>query len=167
MRKSRSFAALCSGAVLSLSLCAALPLLGREAPVPLSPQVQRALDGKIKVEQRTSSFPKVDAAARSPFWPVGWKPGMKKKEEAPRISINPQALFKISSIMLGPPDLVVINGKRYESGQSIPMDAGGKTMQFQIVKVQDGGVLMRIGNGKPFPVYKQGYNPDKTQQPNP
>lgn len=147
---------------------AAKPTL-RVAP----PEVQEALRGEVVMQDKKSVFtaPKPPTTApgqpprvnRSPFWPVGWVPGMKKKEEAPVTKIVPSEIFAITSIMLGPPDLVVINGKRYEAGQDVPVALGQKTLNFRIVQIRDGEITMQHGNQQ-FPVPRKGRNPDKAGQ---
>lgn len=157
-----------SGTIRAAGLCAlflgSMSAGALAVPPANTPAVANALAGKVKLEDRKSDFTK-QAVARNPFWPVAWKPGDKKVDRQVT-KINPEEIFTISSIMLGPPDLVFINGKRYETGESLPVDVGTKTIEFRIVKIQDGGVIMAYGKQQ-FPLRKRRANPDSANRKKP
>lgn len=77
-----------------------------------------------------SSFALV-AGARPPFWPIGW---VKRKGGAPIevAASGPKYTFDgknfvVTSILLGPPALAVVNGRAYEEGQFLRTPRSGVT----------------------------------------
>ncbi len=88
--------------------------------------------------------------ARNPFWPVGWRPGQKEavKEVVPEITAD---MFHVSAILLGPPNLAVVNGKDYEEGAIIPVDTGGEVERLRIDAIRDGFILLNY-RGEPITV---------------
>ena len=158
MRKDRLICTVCLGALAMGAL--ELPMGARPAVVPMAPAVAAAMDGKVALEERKSDFEVTEQMTkRNPFWPVGWLPGMKAKVKVETQKFNPTEAFSITSILLGPPDLAVINGKRYETGQVIPTLLGTQKLQIKIIKIQDGGVIMALGKQQ-FLVPKKQRNPD-------
>jgi hypothetical protein len=132
-------------------------------PPASNPTVSKALADELKLQEHSSGFVKPEGD-RNPFWPVAWKPGDKPVEQKKEVTkVNPLEIFNISSILLGPPDLVIINGKRYETGQVIPVAVGENRLEFQILKIQDGGVVMRVGNQQ-FVLPKRRINPDSANR---
>ena len=69
--------------------------------------------------------------------------------ELPGTSItkfDPNELFNVSSILVGSPGRVVINGTVYDEGQSISFKLHDKTLSLPIVKIQEDGVVMKLGS---------------------
>ena len=82
--------------------------------------------------------------ARDPFWPIGWKKEAKGTETQGEVEITGDE-FVVTSILLSPPALAVINGKEYGEGQFIPVP--GTAAKAQVAAIQD-GVVALIYRGK-------------------
>lgn len=120
------------------------------APGPSAP----AAPGPYKLKN-LSSF-KLDLESRAPFWPIGWvKPQKGQPELAPGQSAAPPPPpppvltldpknFNITSILLGPPSLAMINGRSYEEGEflNVESSASGKRFKILIRQIRDGGVVL-------------------------
>jgi hypothetical protein len=95
-----------------------------------------------------SSF-RSDPDARIPFWPIGWQRPKNKGDgggastvvETPSIQLQPQN-FNITSILLGNPALVTINGRSFEEGEVLPVFFGDKRLRVIVRSVRDGGVWL-------------------------
>ena len=100
-----------------------------------------------------SSFSLV-AGTRAPFWPIGW---VKRKSGAPVEVVNSGAKlafdaknFNVTSILLGPPALAVVNGRAYEEGQFLrtPRVAGAaksaaSAPRIRVYRITDGQVWLQ------------------------
>jgi len=75
------------------------------------------------VLQKHSSF-QVAAGFRPPFWPIGWvkreRGSVANTPAAPKFVFDARG-FALTSILLGPPAIAVINGRAYEEGQLVRM----------------------------------------------
>ncbi len=106
------------------------------ALLTLLPLAAPAQDGAFKAKNR-STF-NGTLVARDPFWPIGWKKEMKTSEaEGSDVEVTGDQ-FVVTSILLSPPALAVINGKEYGEGQFIPVP--GSTQKAQVAAIQDGMV---------------------------
>lgn len=111
--------------------------------------------------KKRSSF-EVAAGLRPPFWPIGWV--KRERNVLPSGAIAPKFVldarsFTVTSILLGPPAIAVINGRAYEEGQIIRMarlavpiaapaggmPAGGPRIRVQ--RIADGQVWLQ-GEGQ-------------------
>ena len=134
------------------SLIAAVSLLGAADT--------RAEDAAPKVESyrlaNISSF-KCAETQRAPFWPIGWvkraKGGTAQVDapSAPKFVFDPKS-FKVTSIMLGPPALAVINGRPYAEGEALrqPRGPAGATLpqlppgvRVRVQRIADGEVILQ------------------------
>ncbi len=106
-------------------------------PAPPSPQKTA----------RTSTFT-TGGEARNPFWPVGWIPGQQKTVEVPVVAPE---LFNVTAILLGPPNLAVINGRDYAERDIISVSVGGKQERVRIDAIRDGFILLNH-RGRPITV---------------
>ena len=141
-RRAVRFAAL----ALLLALPAALHAQASTAPLPKN-------SGKEYVLAHASSFNAPPAAARNPFWPIGWVPSAAPTQAAAVVlSVKPED-FNVTTISVDYPALAVINGKTRAAGEHIPVGAAGT--DFVLVKqILDGVVVldyhgreMRVTNG--------------------
>jgi len=94
--------------------------------------------------QRKSSFAQHEII-RNPFWPVGWRTGGSLPEKTFTISIPPEA-FTVSSILLSPPRLAIINGKTYEEGDFIPLTLDDRALSFRVLNILDGAVILGVSD---------------------
>ncbi len=95
-----------------------------------------AQDGGFKLKHR-SAFSGTQVA-RDPFWPIGWKKEVKGDSVASADAEITADEFSVSSILLSPPALAVINGREYGEGQFIPIPGSGA--KAQIAAIGDGKV---------------------------
>jgi hypothetical protein len=91
---------------------------------------------------------RADADARIPFWPIGWKRPKAKADgtpavvvEEPTVKLQPQ-FFNISSILLGNPALVTINGRSFAEGEILPVIYGSQRLRVVVRSIRDGGVWL-------------------------
>ena len=98
-----------------------------------TPCTGAAQSGTFKLKRR-SSYTAQDSD-RNPFWPVGWV----KPVIAPAIPNAPAPVevielhpddYKLTSILLGTPPIVVINGKEYAEGDFLKNKGGGPKVQL-------------------------------------
>jgi hypothetical protein len=139
-------------------------LFGAEAaisrtPVTLRPsQAVQAAPGentekaplaRYKLKNKSSFTP--IPGARPPFWPIGW---VKRKGSAPveLASSGPKFSFDgknfvVTSILLGPPALAVVNGRAYEEGQFLrtPRNAGVRSSapRVRVHRIADGQIWLQ------------------------
>lgn len=80
---------------------------------------------------------------RSPFWPVGWKPTLKKVAEDPveKWKIAPE-YFTVTSVLLSNPPLATINGRSYGEGEMLPVVYAGEHIKVVVKAIRDGGVWL-------------------------
>lgn len=150
----RSHIGLAMFAVIAGAASPGLSQAPQQSAPPKPPTSQPAI-----AEQRKSSFTTA-GATRNPFWPVGWMPGDGKKvEEVPTITAS---LFNVSAILLGPPNLAVINGKDYAEGDTLSIAVGGKEERVRIDAIRDGFLLLNH-RGRPITVALNRGNEPKTK----
>jgi len=103
------------------------------APAPASP---------VKTRSRFD----VPPSQRNPFWPIGWERPAKVVTQAapqrPTILDVPPELFSVSSIVLGQPNLAVINGRDYAEGDTIQVNVSGVPVQLTVFRITDGEVVL-------------------------
>ena len=96
-----------------------------------------------------SSFA-IDAAARSPFWPIGWKPTARVAGADGGGGAQgevPPGAFLVTSITLGNPNhFAIINGKTMIEGQQFGLQVGTQIYQVTVKRIEDGKVI--IGRGE-------------------
>ena len=86
--------------------------------------------------------------ARDPFWPIGWnKETRNEAQGGGEEEISPDE-FVVTSILLSPPALAVINGKEYGEGQFVPVP--GSMAKAQVAAIRDGTVFL-FYHGKTIP----------------
>jgi hypothetical protein len=89
-----------------------------------------------------SSF-QLDAGARSPFWPIGWKPTGKVASGGTDQGEVPPGAFLVSSITLdGTTHFAIINGKTMSEGQVFGLQLGTQVYQVTVKRIEDGQVIL-------------------------
>ena len=114
------------------------PLLAFVAAALLCAPSAPAQDGSYKAKNR--SVFNGTQVARDPFWPIGWKKEKGSEGGEGQVEITGDQ-FVVTSILLSPPALAVINGKEYGEGEFIPVP--GSTQPAQVAAIQDGVVSIR------------------------
>lgn len=117
------------------------------APAPASTPKPPAHGGDFALKSRSTFSVTGDAATatRNPFLPIGYvRPAGPVKVEAVA-DVRPEQ-FIVTSTLLDVPALAVINGKSYEVGDKIPVDATGK--EFVTVKQIGDGVVVLDHRGR-------------------
>ena len=136
--------------LIALAACAAPALFAEETAAP---------DAKLavkKYELKALSSCKINPEARPPFWPIGWvhRQGVQKQEPVgPKYTLD-EKNFAITSILMGPPALAVINGRAYEEGQFLkiklaaplvaatPQTAAPAAPRIRVQRITDGQVWL-------------------------
>ena len=91
-----------------------------------------------------SSF-KMEGNARSPFWPIGWKPAAKLTANTNEQNGGdiPVTAFALTSITLGQGQhFAIINGKIMQEGQQFGLRVGSQTYQVTVKAIEDGQVVL-------------------------
>lgn len=141
-------------ALISMSIFAAASLTGAEekpAAVTAKPGGQtetaeiKAKPGEeaaIIVLKNKSSF-HIDAGARSPFWPISWKPTGKVASGGTDQGEVPPGAFVVSTITLdGATRFAIINGKSMSEGQTFGLQVGTQVYQVTVRRIEDGRVIL-------------------------
>jgi hypothetical protein len=93
-----------------------------------------------------SSF-KIDAGARSPFWPISWKPAGKISTGGSDQGEVPPGAFLVSTITLdGGTHFAIINGKSMQEGQQFGLQIGTQVYQVTVKRIEDGRVILSRHN---------------------
>ena len=137
---------------------------------PLIPRIMVAASLLFAVAARAEDAPKAEGyrlenrssfdcveTQRAPFWPIGWvkrvKGGIAQSEApaVPKFTFDPKS-FKVTSILLGPPALAVINGRPYGEGEVLkqPRGAAGTSLpqlpsavRIRVQRITDGQVILQ------------------------
>lgn len=95
-----------------------------------------------------SSF-KIDAGARSPFWPISWKPTGKISTGGTDQGEVPPGAFLVSTITLdGGTHFAIINGKSMQEGQQFGLQIGTQVYQVTVKRIEDGRVILSRHDGE-------------------
>ena len=99
------------------------------------------------VLKNKSSF-QLDVGARSPFWPIGWKPTARVAGGAGDAQgAVPPGAFLVTSITLdGATRFAIVNGKTMGEGQQFGLQVGTQIYQVVVKRIEDGKVI--IGRGE-------------------
>jgi len=116
-----------------------------ESPAPADASTKPAGDAAMITLKNKSSF-QVDAAARNPFWPIGWKPTARVAGGAGGGSDQgevPPGAFLVTSITLdGATHFAIINGKTMGEGQQFGLQVGTQVYQVVVKRIEDGRVII-------------------------
>ena len=94
--------------------------------------------------QNRSDF-KGQEVKRDPFWPIGWvRPSTEGHSASPSdaVDFKPEN-FKLTSVLLGDPPLVVINGKEFTEGQVAKVAIGSQKVDITVLNIMDGAVRLQ------------------------
>jgi len=96
------------------------------------------------VELKYKSSFALEESARSPFWPIGWKPAPIQNGTADRSGPDVQAAaFAVTSITVDSSGrFAIINGKVMTEGQVFGLQLGTQTYQITVKAIQDGQVIL-------------------------
>lgn len=112
------------------------------------------------VLKRRSTFTPPIAAARAPFWPIGWTPPKSVASTPTQAApTHEPALdeksFRVTSILLGDgstPSFAVINGRAYGEGEflKVPRGSGESTQsklmaRIRVERINDGRIMLQRG----------------------
>jgi hypothetical protein len=97
---------------------------------------------------KTRSHFSAEPGTRNPFWPIGWvKPGPATPQvvqiRQPVLDVSPD-LFNVTGIVLGNPNLAVINGRDYAEGDPITVKVGDTPVQLTVFRIRDGEVALNF-----------------------
>jgi|GEM_PF-3568709 len=123
-----------------------------------------ASDKILPYELKSRSEFTIDPKARVPFWRIGWeKPDPRKPNKDPDPNPNhnpppddiPKGTFKVTSIMIGPPSIAIINGRSVEEGEYITLRRGEDKQRVLIQQILAEGVYFEINQVKTWvPIYR-------------
>ena len=120
-----------------------------------------------RYELKHKSAVQIPPGTRSPFLPIGW---VKPIGGAAPIDNRPSAdegMFRVSSILIGPPTLAVINNRTYEEGQFMRMPKTGPQLRVRVYRILDGKVLLQVDNNfLTVPLRRGTLNEKKTEELN-
>jgi len=106
--------------------------------------------------------------ARIPFWPIGFtrppKNGAAAVQVAAKIKLDPSP-FNVTSVLLGNPALVMINGRSFAEGELLPVVYGTERLRVVVRAIRDGGVTLDY-EGQPIfvPIHRPELAPKAAQQ---
>ena len=100
-------------------------------------------DEPIAVTVKNKSSFDIDAGARSPFWPISWKPTGKVASGGTDQGEVPAGAFVVSTITLdGAARFAIINGKSMSEGQQFGLQIGTQVYQVMVKRIEDGQVIL-------------------------
>ena len=136
-------------------LAASLALAAEQKPAPAPPTKkpdEQAAATEVKAKpteepapiavKNKSSF-HLDAGARSPFWPISWKPTGRVASGGTDQGEVPPGAFVVTSITLdGATRFAIINGKSMSEGQQFGLQVGTQVYQVMVKRIEDGRVIL-------------------------
>ena len=112
------------------------------APAPVETTTKPTSESAPIVTKNKSSF-NIDPGARSPFWPISWKPTGKVANGGTNQGEVPPGAFVVSTITLdGATRFAIINGKSMSEGQQFGLQVGTQVYQVTIKRIEDGRVIL-------------------------
>lgn len=142
--------------ILALATVAAVPGVLRAGSAPdVGPPASRedaiAFAQSVLDAQAVPAIPPADAALKNPFNPIA--PAGAKPVDAD-VTIPPDDYVLLQSmaaqlspdgtLRFGDDDYLVLNHKRYKTGDSIPAIFGGKQYQLQLVRIRGTSFTLRL-----------------------
>ncbi len=117
-----------------------------ESPAPADSNTKPAPDAGTITVKNKSSF-QADAAARNPFWPIGWKPtgrvaGGGAGGGSDQGEVPPGAFLVTSITLDGATHFAIINGKTMGEGQQFGLQVGTQIYQVTVKRIEDGRVII-------------------------
>ena len=115
-----------------------------EQPPPA--EVKKPIEDATPISVKNKSSFNVDAATRSPFWPISWKPAARvanANEAGGDQGDVPPGAFLVSTITLdGATHFAIINGKSMQEGQQFGLQIGTQIYQVTVKRIEDGRVIL-------------------------
>lgn len=113
-----------------------------ETPAPAEANPKPSGDASAIMLKNKSSF-QVDAVARNPFWPIGFKPKSRIGGAGDADGEVPPSAFLVTSITLdGATRFAIINGKTMGEGQQFGLQVGTQIYQVNVKRIEDGRVIL-------------------------
>lgn len=114
------------------------------ASVQAADPAPAAAAGTAPIELKKKSGFTMEAGARNPFWPIGWKPATKAATNTQHTGAEIQAsTFVVSSVTLDASGrFAIINGKTMREGQQFGLQLGTQTYQITVKAIEDGRVVL-------------------------
>ena len=97
------------------------------------------------IELKNKSSFQMDAAARDPFWPIGFKPAPKIGDAAEHAAGPdiPVTAFVVSSITIERgTKFAIVNGKIMQEGQEFGLQLGTQTYHVTLKSIEDGRIVI-------------------------
>lgn len=127
-------------------LFASLAGVGLILSATLHAEAAQGQAGRYDLKNR-SNF-RIDADARAPFWPIGWKKPKVAASGATTTVAETSGIkleaanFTVTSILLGNPPLATINGRSFEEGELLPVVYGKERLRVVVRAIRDGAVWL-------------------------
>ena len=113
-----------------------------ETPAPAEANPKPSSDASAITVKNKSSF-QIDAGARNPFWPIGFKPKARIGGAGDADGEVPPSAFLVTSITLdGATRFAIINGKTMGEGQQFGLQVGTQIYQVMVKRIEDGRVIL-------------------------
>ena len=114
----------------------------RDATVPAESK-NKAAEEAVPITVKNKSSFNIDAGARSPFWPIGFKPKAKIAGAGDAEGEVPASAFVVSTITLdGATHFAIINGRSMSEGQQFGLQIGTQIYQVTVKRIEDGRVIL-------------------------
>ena len=114
---------------------------------PSADSKNKPADQSTAIAVKNKSSFNIDAGARSPFWPIGFKPKAKIGGTGDAQGEVPPGAFLVTSITLGNPNhFAIINGKTMSEGQQFGLQVGTQVYQVVVKRIEDGRVILSRGD---------------------
>jgi hypothetical protein len=143
------FSLICISFLTTSALLAAGEKTAPAAPEKKPAEEADSVAAKIKPDESASIALKnkssfnIDAGARSPFWPMSWKPTGKVAAGGTDQGEVPPGAFLVSTITLdGATRFAIINGKSMSEGQQFGLQVGTQVYQVTVKRIEDGRVIL-------------------------
>ena len=114
------------------------------APEAASADKSKPTDEPAPIVLKNKSSFNIEAATRSPFWPISWKPtGKVATGGGTDQGEVPPGAFLVSTITLdGNAKFAIINGKSMTEGQVFGLQVGTQIYQVSVKRIEDGRVIL-------------------------
>jgi hypothetical protein len=99
-----------------------------------------------KIELKTRSSFVLEETARSPFWPIGWRPTPVRNTNSGEHGASEvqSGAFTVTSITVDSTGrYAIVNGKVMNEGQVFGLQIGNQTYQITVKAIQDGQVILQ------------------------
>jgi hypothetical protein len=119
-------------------------------PTPAADSKNKPAEEPTAITVKNKSSFNIDAGARNPFWPIGWKPAARVAGANGGGGAQgevPPGAFLVTSITLGNPNhFAIINGKTMIEGQQFGLQVGTQVYQVAVKRIEDGRVILGRGD---------------------